>query len=459
MRFLPRDYQRAMIAHVRRHKRPALWASMGTGKSVSALTGLIEADSMEPVFPILICGPLRVVQSVWPDEIRKWDHLSHLTVSVVTGTAAERKRALAAKADVYCVNFENIPWLVEHLAGDWPFKTVIADEATKLKGFRMTQGTQRARALASVAHAKTDRFIELTGTPASNGIADLWGQVWYLDTGVRLGRTYTAFCQRWFRPTADGFGMEPLPFAQEEIQERLADLCLSIEAKDFLDLPPLVENIIHVDLPPQARALYRDMERQMLLEISGQEVEAFNAAARTNKCLQLAAGAIYTDDKGAWEEVHCAKLDALESVVEEAAGNPILVAYLFRSDLARILKRFGKRARHLDKDPQTIRDFNAGKIPVLVAHPQSCGHGINLADGGHILAYFSSGWSLEEDMQILERLGPTRQYQAGHKRTVYVHRIVARNTVDELVAVRRQTKADVQQILLDYMKRRGNDVS
>jgi SNF2 family DNA or RNA helicase len=198
------------------------------------------------------------------------------------------------------------------------------------------------------------------------------------------------------------------------------------------------------------------MEKQMFAQIGEHGVEAFTAAAKTNKCLQLANGAAYVDDAGAWTEVHQAKLDALEDIVEEAAGMPVLVSYQFRSDLARILKRF-KTARALDKNPQTIRDWNAGKIPILVAHPASAGHGVNLQEGGNILAFFSSGWNLEEDMQILERIGPTRQFQSGLDREVYVHRIVARNTVDELVAERRESKKSVQQILLDYMKRSASN--
>ncbi|WP_300337185.1 DEAD/DEAH box helicase [Accumulibacter sp.] len=453
MIFSPRDYQGAIVRHIIENPRCALWAGMGTGKTASTLTALEDLDLIEVVYPALVIAPLRVAESVWPDEVGKWDHLKHLRVSPIVGNVQERLQALREPAEIYSINYENLPWLVEHLGEAWRFRTVIADESTKLKGFRLREGAQRARVLGSVAHVKVERFIELTGTPAPNGLADLWGQMHFLDKGARLGRTHSAFTDRWFRLKYDGYGLEPLPHAQGEIQARLADLCLTITAADYLDLPPLIENEIKVDLPPSARRIYRAMEKAMFAQIDGHDVEAFNAAAKTNKCLQLANGAAYIDDAGSWREVHDAKLAALEDIVEEAAGAPVLVAYQFRSDLARILKRFGRAARHLDKNPQTLRDWNAGKIPLLVAHPASAGHGLNLQDGGNILAYFSSGWNLEEDQQILERLGPTRQAQAGHNREVYVHRIVARDTVDELVAVRRQTKADVQQLLLDYMKR------
>jgi len=452
MIFTPRDYQGAIIRHIIENRRCAVWASMGSGKSSATLTALEDLTLIEDVYPALIIAPLRVAQSTWPDETRKWDSLRHLRVSPIVGTVAERRQAIFKAADIFTINYENLPWLHEFIGDRWFWRTVVADESTKLKGFRLRQGTQRAKALASVAHTKVARFIELSGTPAPNGLGDLWGQIHFLDRGTRLGRTHTAFTDRWFRPSYDGYGIEPLAHAQEEIQNKLRDICITITAADYIDLPPLVENTILVDLPPSARILYNDMEKQMFAQIGEHDVEAFNAAAKTNKCLQLANGAAYVDDAGAFEEVHQAKLDALEDIIEEAAGAPVLVSYQFRSDLARILKRF-KTARHLDKDPQTIHDWNAGKIPLLCAHPASAGHGISLQDGGNILAYFSSGWDLEHDLQILERIGPTRQAQSGHNREVYVHRIVARDTVDEMVAERRAGKKSVQEILLAAMKR------
>ena len=452
MKFAPRDYQRAIIRHIIGNKRCAVWASMGSGKSASTLTALEELHLIEGVYPALVIAPLRVATSVWSGEVSKWETLRHLRVSPIVGSALERSHALQQNAEIYTINYENLPWMVEHVGDDWPFHTVIADESTKLKSYRLRQGTLRAKALASVAHTKVDRFIELTGTPAPNGLADLWGQMHFLDHGSRLGRTHTAFTDRWFRPSHDGYGREPLAHAQSEIQNKLRDICITVTAAEYMDLPPLIENTLLVDLPFRARKIYNDMEKEMFAQIGAHDVEAFNAAAKTNKCLQLANGAAYVDDAGTFEEVHQAKLDALEDIIEEAAGAPVLVAYQFRSDLVRILKRF-KTARALDKNPQTICDWNAGKIPILVAHPASAGHGLNLQAGGNILAFFSSGWNLEHDMQILERIGPTRQFQSGLNREVYVHRIVARNTVDELVAERRAGKKSVQQILLDYMKR------
>jgi SNF2 family DNA or RNA helicase len=329
---------------------------------------------------------------------------------------------------------------------------VVADEATKLKGFRLRQGTQRAKALARVAHKRVTRWINLTGTPSPNGLADLWGQTWFIDQGQRLGRTFDGFSTRWFRPHHSGFGVVAMPHAQAEIQAKLADVCLSLDARDWFDLREPIVNVIRVDLPAKARALYRDMEREMFAQIAGHEVEAFNAASRTIKCLQIANGAAYTDDTATqWVEIHDAKLQALESIINEAAGAPVLVAYHFKSDLARLQRAF-PQGRALDAGPGTIQAWNAGQIPLLFAHPASAGHGLNLQDGGNILAFFGHNWNLEEFQQIIERIGPTRQAQAGHDRPVFIHHIVAADTVDELVMARRESKREVQDLLMDAMK-------
>jgi SNF2 family DNA or RNA helicase len=434
---------------------------MGMGKSCSTLSALddlyfIGAESM----PTLVIAPLRVAQSTWPDEAAKWEHLRGMEVVPILGSASQRATALNRDAPIFTINYENIPWLVDwfkHNPRPWPFGTVVADESTKLKGYRTRQGTQRAQALAEVARKKVHRWINLTGTPAPNGLKDLWGQTWFLDGGERLGRSFNAFQQRWFQsiPGAQGYqNIRPLAHAQTEIQDRLRDICLTLDPRDWFDLDePIVRNV-EVELPGAVRALYRKFEREMFMEIDGSEVEAFNAASRTMKCLQLANGAVYTDDDGAWKEVHDVKIQALEDIVEEAAGMPVLVAYNFKSDLARLTKAFPK-GRVLDQNPQTIRDWNVGKIPILFTHPASAGHGLNLQDGGNILVFFGLNWNLEEHQQIIERIGPVRQKQAGHDRPTWIYRIVARATVDELVLERLDTKRDVQDILLNAMKRKA----
>ncbi len=458
--FTPREYQQPVIDHILDVSRGAVWAGMGMGKTVSALTALDILELTEPG-PALVLAPLRVAASTWPDEAKKWAHLTNVEVSAVVGTPEERRAALKRPATIYTTNYDNLPWLVEHFGAKWPFRKVVADESTKLKSFRLRQGGVRAQSLARVAHCKVDRFIELTGTPSPNGLPDLWGQAWFLDKGVRLGLSFEAFKSRWFQSIQVGADrhatrLDPLPFAQEQIEDRMRDLCLSLDARDYFDISEPIVNVIRVELPAKARRLYKDMEREMFLALEcGTEVEAFNAASKTIKCLQLANGAIYTDDTcNAFAEIHDAKLQALEDVIEEAAGMPVLVAYHFKSDLARLQRAFPK-GRTLDKDPQTIRDWNAGKIPVLFAHPASAGHGLNLQDGGNILAFFGHWWDLEQFQQIIERIGPTRQAQAGHDRPVFIHHIVAADTMDELVIARRESKREVQDILLEAMKRRA----
>jgi SNF2 family DNA or RNA helicase len=453
--YTPRPYQGLIGNHILDTERPAVWAGMGLGKTSATLTSVDELQLLDSR-PALVIAPLRVATTTWPDEAKKWRHLNRLHVLPIVGNERSRLAALRQDANVYTTNFEQLPWLVQQYEKrPWPFRTVVVDESTKLKGFRLRQGTARAKALARVAHSQCERFIELTGTPSPNGLADLWGQIWFLDRGARLGRTYDDFKQRWFEKSYDGYTVQPRKHAQAQIQRALADLCLTIDAKDWFDLREPIVNNIYIDLPAKARAHYEDMEKRMFMELSGHEVEAFGAAARTVKCLQLANGAAYVGESNTeWVEVHDAKLDALEDVLEEAGGMPVLVAYNFKSDLARMCKAFPK-GRALDSDPQTIRDWNAGKIPVLFAHPASAGHGLNLQDGGNILVFFGHDWNLENRLQIIERIGPTRQKQAGHDRPMFIHNIIARGTVDEMVLERVETKREVQDILLDAMKVKG----
>ena len=450
MTFKPHPYQQEAMAHLYKVRRGALWMPMGGGKTVTTLTALDNLSLLEDVFPALVLAPLRVARSTWPEEVAKWPHLKHLRVSVITGTPKQRERALAKDADIYCTNYDNLVWLRKELGDAWPFKTVVADEFTRLKSFRLRQGGSRARALGQVAHTHVSRFIGLTGTPAPNGVKDLWGQIWFLDEGQRLGRTFSAFEARWFRKGYDGYSLVPYDHTQAEVEERLKDICLTVTG---LDVDEPIMNPLYVDMPPSARKVYDAMEVEMFAVLNEEGVEAANAAVRTQKCLQLANGALYIDDDGNWEAAHDAKLDALESIIEEANGAPVLVAYNFKHDLERLRARF-RQGRVLDADPDTIKQWNAGRISVLFAHPASAGHGLNLADGGNILAFFGVNWSLEEHMQIIERIGPMRQKQAGHDRPVFIYPILARNTVDDLVMERLSSKRSVQDVLLEAMKRR-----
>ena len=452
--YIPRAYQGLGIAHILDNNRCALHAGTGTGKTSMTLTAadtLLLAGESDRV---LILGPLRVARDVWTDEAAKWNHTKHLRIARVTGTEAERRAALRQRTEIAVCNYEQLPWLVKRLGDDWPFDTVIADEATKLKGFRLQQGGARARALGKVAHKKVRRFIELTGTPAPNGVKDLWGQMWIIDGGRRLGRSFTAFSERWFQLERDGYGLKPLPHAFDEITGLIDDLCLSIQAKDYFDLREPIVNNIPVVLPPKAMAAYKEMEREWFLEIEHTGVEAFNKAGSNIKCLQLANGALYLDKTGnAWAPLHDAKIEALESIVEEACGMPVLVSYTFKSDLERLLKHF-KGAVDLST-PEGMRRFKAGLSPMGVGHPASIGHGIDgLQDVTNIIVFFGLDYNLENREQIIERIGPTRQFQSGHDRPTFIHNLVAKGTLDEMVLLSTDTKAEIQQLLLDRLKER-----
>lgn len=474
-KFTPREYQELMLAHALEHPRCALWAKPGLGKTGAALSLLDTLYMAGETHPTLILAPLRVARKTWATESRKWTDFAHLDVVPIVGTVPERQRALRRDAPIYTTNYENLVWLTEQWGDRWPYRTIVADESTKLKSLRLSfqtsrkgkefisgQGGKRARALGHIAHTHATRFIELTGTPSPNGLADLWGQLWFLDGGKRLGRTYGAFKERWFRPKPDGYGIEPMEWADPQIHAAIQDLCLTIDGKDWFDLKEPIVNVVKVDLPPTARKIYREMEKEMFAQIGDRSTEAFGAAARTQKSLQIANGAAYVDPlvesdsnprSKEWRAVHDEKLEALDELLSEMEGEPVIVVYEFRSDLARLLHKFPQgRVLKTERDED---DFKAGKIPVLFVHPQSGGHGI---DGFQYVCnqmiFFGHNWNLEYHDQIIERIGPVRQLQAGLDRPVYLHYIVAEDTVDEMVMERRETKRGVQDILMDAMKRR-----
>ncbi len=445
--FIPKPVQEGIISHPLHIPRGAIWAPMGIGKTVCTLTSLDARSMLDDCYPALIIAPLRVVRSTWPTEIHKWDHLRHLRVSVITGTPAQRRDAFYRPAEIYCINFEGLPWLAQHCADKWPFRTVIVDEATKLKGFRLKGGTRRALALMGVAH-KTPFWTELTGTPAPNGLLDLWGQMWFIDRGARLGRTFTGFKERWFTSTYNGRTV-PLPHARDEILKAVADVVHIVSAEDWFDLDEPIVRHVEVTLPPDAMRIYKKMQKDLFVEITkGKIISAVHAGAAVQKCLQLASGAVYdAPETHAYHVIHDEKLDALESIVEEAAGAPILVSYQFISDRERILKRF-KDAKLLGDDPATIDAWNRGEIPMLLVHPKSAGHGLNLQYGGNILVFFSVGYNFEEHAQVIERIGPMRQMQAGLKRNVFIYVITAADTVENLVIEALEGKQELHTVLM-----------
>ena len=471
--YTPWKYQDIITSHILDTPRCAVWATMGMGKTAPVLTALDALFLAGEDPPALVVGPLRVARDVWCREARKWAHLKQVHVLPIVGSEVERRTALKIDASVHTINYENLEWLVEYWGERWPYKIVIADEATRLKNYRggyrthptsgkvylQSAGGKRSRALGRVAHEKCKRFIELTGTPSPNGLKDLWGQMWFLDAGARLGRMYEGFRNRWFqRGFGVGNSVVPLSFAQEQIQDAVRDLCLTIDAKDYFDVKVPKVNNIYIDLPVKARRHYRDMENEMFTELEGVEIEAFGAAARTQKCLQFANGAAYTGDatdpgERKWINVHDEKLEALASCVAEAQGAPMLVSYQFKSDAARIKHAFPK-AVELSR-PDGFAAFLAGRSPIGLAHPKSMGHGIDgLQDVTNVITFFGHDWDLELYDQIIGRIGPIRQKQSGHDRVVFVNHIIARDTVDELVMARRETKRSVQDILLEACKTR-----
>ena len=455
--FEPRPWQPQMMDFVAEHQRCALFAAMGSGKTSAVLIGLRGIEPLDED-PGLIIAPLRVARDTWPKECEEWAELAGTEVVPIVGTQTQRFQALGRKSLWYATNYEQLPWLVQHLGKkNWPFRTIVADESTRLRGMREGgQGGQRTNALAKIAWLpQVRRFVELTGTPAPNGLQNLWGQLWFLDHGERLGKTYTHFIQRWFQRGWDGYGIEPLRFAQQQIQERIKDICLTVDPRDWIDISEPIERDIVVELPAKTLDLYREMERRMFMELEhdfgAHEVEAVNAAARTNKCLQMASGFVYHEGGDGFTELHDAKLQALESIAEEANGMPVLVSVTYRQQFA-MLKRHFPKLRTIDE--VDLDDWNAGRVPMMAAHPASAGHGLNLQHGGNILVDFSSGWDLEYDQQIIERIGPMRQMQSGYDRPVYRYRIMAHGTVDYLVKTRRETKRSVQSILLEAMKQK-----
>lgn len=458
-----RDFQWSIAQYIVDHPRCGVFVPMGMGKTVSVLTALTTLKLLgEFSGKMLVVAPLRVARTTWPDEVQDWPHLRHLRVSAITGNATERRAALRRDADIYTINYDNLQWLEKELEGTWPFAWVVGDEGTKLKGYRTRQGTARAKVLAKFAHsAHVQRFTILTGTPAPNGVKDLWGPMWFVDRGARLGESFAAFEKRWFRRDFTGFNLEPMPHSQAQIEAAIKDVCFSLDVRDYFDIKDPILAVRKIQLPEAVMKQYRKMERVMFTELKdiftgkGHKIEAANAATKTMKCLQLANGAAYIgEDAIAWTEVHDEKLTELESIIEEANGMPVLVAYHFKSDLARLKKRF-KQGRVLDKNPQTIKDWNAGKIPLLFAHPASAGHGLSLQHGGNILVFFSVNWNLEEHDQIKERIGPVRQMQSGYDRPVFIYYILAQHTIDEIVLERLKTKGQIQDLLMKAMKMEG----
>ena len=425
MIFKPYPYQAAAIQWILDRLACGLFLDMGMGKTACALTAIDQLiyDRLE-VSKVLVIAPLRVAQDTWAREAAKWDHLQHLRVSKVLGTAEQRLAGLAQEADVYVTNRENVAWLCKTVV-DWPFDMVVIDELSSFK----SAGSKRFKALRRKLGC-IKRIVGLTGTPAPNGLIDLWPQIYLLDRGERLGKTLGAFRSKWFVPDRSNghvvYSYRQLPGAAEDIKSRLSDLCMSLSKEDWLSLPGQVYEDVVIPPPPELLRKYRKFEREKVLEAldDNGDIVALNAAALTNKLLQFANGAVY-DQEGGVHELHALKLDALEDLIEEAGGESVLVFYAFRHDRDRIMQRI--ECREL-KSQASIDDWNKGRIHVALAHPASVGHGLNLQAGGHIIVWFGLTWSLELYQQANERLN-----RPGQTHMCRIYHLVLQGTHDERV--------------------------
>lgn len=447
-----KQYQNDIVRWALERPRCAIWARMGAGKTAAMLGYVAARRALGDEAPVLVLAPKHVAVHTWPTEAKKWGQFG-LTVSAVSGTAAQREAALAQRADIYTANYENIPWLAK-AASPWPFRTVIADEATRLKSFRLRGGGRRAQVLGKLAHRDVENFVELTGTPSANGLIDLWGQAWFLDEGQRLGRTFATFAMTWFRPHPSGFGYVPLRHAADEITARLADICVTISPPT--DAGKLVVTDVPVCLPPAAMQTYQQMEQRLFAAVMSHSITAASVAAASIKCRQIASGAVYVDEEPGresrrWTRVHTAKLEVLQTVIEEAGGAPVLVGVNFRHEVDEIRRVFPQAVEMSGAD--VVRAWNEGRIPLLLIHPASAGHGLNLQQGGNILVWYSLPWSLELYEQTIERIGPLRQQQAGFDRPTLVYRLLATETIDERIAAALSAKRSVQEAVLESVLR------
>lgn len=467
MLYIAREWQAPLTKHILDVPRANVFAKPGMGKTAGTLMALELRGLTEDSYPALVIAPPRVANTVWSNEVARWAQFNGLTVSKVLGDVNQRQAALSKKADIYTIHYGLLAWLAGYLGNRWPFKTVVADESSRLKNtrahFRRSKagvlklvvqgGSKNAGALARYARA-TQYWINLTGTPASNGLQDLYGQHWFIDFGKTLGASYSAFSARWFyqkRGTSAEQGIFlPHAHAFDEITERMKPTTLALDPRDWFDLrePRVVD--IEVELSEGVMKKYKAMHKVQVLKLSDEKnITAVNAGAMINKLLQMSGGYMYDND-GVPVFMHDEKLQALESLVENQCGAPLIVAYQFNADRDAILKRI-KGARVLGKgaaQKQTEDDWNEGKIPVLLLHPASAGHGLSLQHGGCDICFYSTGWDAELYEQIIERIGPMRQMQAGYDRIVNVYRLLATGTYDGVAADRVAGKLSLQEALM-----------
>ena len=447
MKYSPHDYQRYAAEFIITQPVAALLLDMGLGKTSIALTAINDLlfdsfDSFE-IHKVLVVAPLRVARDTWSAEIEKWEHLKNLQYSVVVGPAQERLKALCTPADIYIINRENIQWLVEESGLTFDFDMAVIDELSSFKNHQ----SKRFKAFMKV-RPKLKRIVGLTGTPASNGLMDLFAEFKLLDMGERLGRLIGQYRNAYFQPDKRNgmvvYSYKPLPDAEQRIYDKISDITISMKATDHLKMPELISAEYMVQLSENEKEKYDRLKKDLIFSTEDNEVTAANAASLSNKLSQMANGAVYSDD-GETVHIHDRKLDALEDIIESMNGRPLLVAYWFKHDLERIKKRFEIREI---KSSEDISDWNSGKIPVALIHPASAGHGLNLQSGGSTLVWFGLTWSLELYQQTNARLW--RQGQTAD--TVVIQHIIAKSTIDEQIMKALKTKDITQAALITAVK-------
>ena len=443
MKYKPHSYQEYAIRYIETHPISALLIDMGLGKTSITLTAIrnLLFDSFE-VCKVLVIAPLRVAKNTWTDEIKKWEHLSTLTYSLIVGNENERLSALNEKADIYIINRENVDWLVNKSGYKFDFDMVVIDELSSFKNHQ----SKRFKSLMKV-RPLVKRIVGLTGTPSSNGLMDLFAEFKILDMGKRLGYFIGQYRNTYFKPDKMNgpivYSYKPLPNAENAIYEKISDITVSMKANEYLKMPELLTSNYVVELSNSEKNQYDEMKKSLVLEITDGEITASNAASLSNKLCQLSNGAIYDDEQNI-VEIHDRKLEALEDIIESMNGKPLLIAYWYRHDLERIKSRFSVREIKTSED---ISDWNDGKIPVALIHPASAGHGLNLQSGGSTLVWFGLTWSLELYQQTNARL-----YRQGQKNTVVIQHIIAKGTIDEQILKALQRKDKTQTDLIDAVK-------
>lgn len=446
------NYQKRCVEHIITHNFCGLFVEMGLGKTISTLTAIeaLKYDYCE-IDSVLVIAPKRVAETVWEEEAKNWDHTKHLTFSKIIGTERQRIAALKAKADVYIISRDNITWLCSLYAARLPYDMLVIDELSSFKAHT----TQRFKSLR-LARPWFKRVVGLTGTPAPNGLINLWSKMYLIDRGARLEKTITAYRSRYFKPGASSgyivYTYNLLPGAEQMIQDKIKDICISMRADDYLEMPERVDNFIKVSMPDNLLKAYKNFERENVItlvdeiEKDSSTINAVNAAALSNKLLQFANGAMYDENKKVIP-IHDLKLEALKEIIEAADGKSVLVAWTYQFDRDRIMNYFRNLSPRELKTAKDINDWNEGKVQLMLAHPASAGHGINLQAGGNIIVWFGLTWSLELYQQFNARL-----YRQGQKQRTIIHHIVMTKTHDEDVVWALRTKDKIQNNLMNSIK-------